>query len=275
MTHVHRDDDGFTLVELLVAMALSLVVLLAVLTSLDLFTKSAGGQTRTTDANAQVRAAMDRAVNDLRGAAVIRSAQASDLVYSVTETTGTRTERLCLSSALLLYRETSTTTTTASSACGSPETGWTVARLSTLPASAASGFTYDGASSSSTPATIKTVGLTFSAVASGNGLSSTSTLRASATLRRAAGTLPLTADDIAETCTSTGALLTLGATAANSLGLGTLSVTYRTAAGVLLGSATGTSGVAIASSATASTIVATITDASGNSTTVQKDGPCG
>lgn len=271
MTHRPRRDDGFTVVELLVAMTLTVVVLLAVLTSLDLFTKSAGGQTRATDANAQVRAAMDRAVNDLRGAAVIRSAQATDLVYSVTETTGTRTERLCLSSGLLLYRATSTTTTTATSACGSPDTGWTVARLSTLPASTASGFTYDGASSSNSPATVRTVGLTFSAVASGNGLSSTSTLRASATLRRAAGTLALTSDAITPTCNGSGALLSLDA--ATTSGLGVLNVTYKTSAGVVLGSTSGASTLQIATGITA--LVATVTDAAGNSTTLQKTVECG
>jgi prepilin-type N-terminal cleavage/methylation domain-containing protein len=270
MRSEHR-DDGFTLVELLVAMVLSLVVLLATLTSLDLFTKTAGGQTRTTDANTQVRAAMDRAVTDLRGAAQIRIAQGTDLVYSVTETTGTRTERLCLSSALLLYRASSTTTTTATSACGSPDPGWTVVRLSALPASSATAFTYDGASSAATPATVKSVGLTLSLVASGNGLSSTSTLRASATLRRAAGTLPLTGDAIVRTCNPSGALLSLDAAATG--GLGVLNVTYRTSTGVLLGTTSGASTLQIAAGVTA--LVATVTDAAGSTTTLQQTVACG
>jgi prepilin-type N-terminal cleavage/methylation domain-containing protein len=269
----HRDpagQAGFTVVELMVAMTLSLVVLLAVLQTLDVFTKSAGGQSRATDANDQVRRAMDRVVNDLRGAAVIRTAAATDLVYSVAETTGTRTERLCLSGTLLLYRASSTTKTVPTSACGTPDAGWTLARVANLPATSATAFSYDGAASSATPATVKSVGLTLSLSAAGNGLTSTSTLRASATLRRAAGTLPLTGDAVVPVCNQSGALLTLDAAATG--GLGALNVTYRTAAGVLLGSATGSSSVQISTGVTA--LVATITDAAGVSTTVQKTVEC-
>jgi prepilin-type N-terminal cleavage/methylation domain-containing protein len=269
----HHDPDGqagFTVVELMVAMVLSVVVMLVVLQSLDIFTKSAGGQTRTTDANAQVRQAMDRVVNDLRGAAVIRTAAATDLVYSVTETTGTRTERLCLSGALLLYRASSTTKTVPTSACGAADTGWSIARVATLPATSATAFTYDGAAASATPSTIKSVGLTFSLDASANGQTSTSVLRASATLRRASGTLPLTSDAISTTCTPSGPLLSLDATAAG--GLGTLAVTYRTTAGVVLGSTSGTSTLQISTGVTA--LIATITDAAGVTTSVQKTVEC-
>ncbi|MCW2957482.1 MAG: hypothetical protein JWP18_285 [Solirubrobacterales bacterium] len=276
MRDAHRHDDtdgqaGFTLVELMVAMTLSLVVLLAALQTLDVFTKSAGGQTRATDANAQVRGAMDRVVNDLRGAAVIRTAAATDLVYSVTQTTGTRTERLCLSSALLLYRASSTTQTVPTSACGTPDAGWSLARVATLPATAATAFDYDGAASSATPATVKSVGLTLSLSAAGNGLTSTSTLRASATLRRAAGTLAVTSDAIDATCNSSGALLKLDATATG--GLGMLGVTYRTTAGVVLGTTSGSSSLQIATGVTA--LVATITDSAGVTTSVQKTVECG
>lgn len=280
-THRRRSRDagggesGFTVIELLVAMALSVGVMLVALQSLDLFTKTSGQQTRATDANTQVRAAMDRVVNDLRGAAMLRGAGPTDLVYSVMETTGVRTERLCLSSGLLLYRATSMSTTSATSACGTTDAGWSVARVSTLPATSATAFTYDGAASSASPATVRSVGLSLGLSAAGNGETSTSVLRAGATVRRAAGTLPLTSDDVVPTCNAAGVLLTLSAAATSSPGLGTLGVTYRNTAGALLGSTTGTSGVQLASAAAAATIVATITDTTGASTTVERTLACG
>lgn len=67
MLQTARQEDGFTLVELLVAMSISLIVLFATLQSLDLFSSNAASQTRVTDANDQARMTMDRIVRDLAG----------------------------------------------------------------------------------------------------------------------------------------------------------------------------------------------------------------
>ena len=76
-------EDGFTLVEVLVAMLISTIVLLATLQSVDLFTTNAAQQTRDTDANGQLRLVMDRTVRDLRSSSQILKAAANDLVYAV------------------------------------------------------------------------------------------------------------------------------------------------------------------------------------------------
>ena len=94
-------------------------------------------------------------------------------------------------------------------------------------------FTYDGATSSATPATVKNVGLTFSLDASGGGKTASSTLKASAA-RRSAGTLPITHDDLDATCNASGALLSLGVSLAD---YGALTVTYASTGGISLGTA--------------------------------------
>ena len=71
MSHTLRDERGFTLPELLVAMTLTLVVLFATLQTLDVFSSNVAEQTRITDANDQVRSTMARAVADLRGASAV------------------------------------------------------------------------------------------------------------------------------------------------------------------------------------------------------------
>ena len=57
------DERGFTLVELLVAMTMSILILFGILNTLDNFSSNAARQTRVTDANDQVRKAMDRIVS--------------------------------------------------------------------------------------------------------------------------------------------------------------------------------------------------------------------
>jgi prepilin-type N-terminal cleavage/methylation domain-containing protein len=61
-----RRDDGFTLVELLVAMAVSLVVFSATLTILDSFLHQSAAATKRLDAQDRARLAVDRIVRDLR-----------------------------------------------------------------------------------------------------------------------------------------------------------------------------------------------------------------
>lgn len=266
---IRRRDDGFTLVELLVAITISLVVLLATLSSFDAFSSNAAQQTRATDGNSQVRSIMDRTVRDLRSASVILKSQAADLVYAVAQTptapatTSSRVVRLCVSGNQLYG-----SSTTAAGAPTVPVAACnTGGKLATLKSTANTAFTYDGASSSATPALVRNVGLTFSLDTSGAGRTGSSTLRASAA-RRAAGTLATGPDPIVPICNSSGALLSLSA----SLGdLGPLTVTYANDGGVSLGTPTGTT-LQIPPGITH--VVATITNAVGATNIVRKDVEC-
>lgn len=264
-------DDGFTLIELLVAMVLSLIVLLATLQTFDAFNSSAAQQTRQTNANDRARATMDRVVDDLRGAAVIRTAAATDLVYSVALTSGTRTERLCVANGVL-WESSSTSSTVPGTACGTAGTGWTQSNVATVPATTTTGFTYDGATSSVTPATVRSVGLTFNIDASGGGKTASSTLIGSASLRRTTGQIPLTDSDITVTCTASGPLLSLSAAAAGSVSaLGLLGVNYAASGGISL-NAVGSSPVQLPKTVTR--VVAKVTDSLGVTTTLVKDVQC-
>ncbi|MBA3748258.1 MAG: prepilin-type N-terminal cleavage/methylation domain-containing protein [Solirubrobacterales bacterium] len=262
----HR-DEGFTLVELLVGITVSMIVLLATLTSLDMFSSNAAQQTRITDANDQVRFVMDSTVTDLRGASVILNAGATDLAYSVpASSTTSRVERLCVASDQLYGSSTVVTgaPTAPTAACS------TGTKIATLKTTANTAFTYDGASASATPALVKNVGLTFSLDASQAGRTAISTLRASAA-RRSAGTLPVGPGDIVPVCNASGALLTLSVSAADAASLGPLTVTYATSGGVSLGTTTGTS-LQIAAGITS--VVATVTNALGATNTISKDVEC-
>jgi prepilin-type N-terminal cleavage/methylation domain-containing protein len=256
-----RSEDGFTLIELLVGMVISLILLLATLQSFDLFTRTAAHQTRVTDANDQVRFTMDRTVSDLRGASVITNAAATDLTYTVAEPAGLRTVRLCLASGDL-YRSSTVAPATPPAACSA---GTKIAALK----STNTAFTYDGASSSATPADVKDVGLTFSLDATTGSKTTTSTLQASAA-RRSSGTLPIVKDsDIRATCDSTGTLLSLNVSA---LGLGPLSVTFTTSTGLTL-TATDTSTVHIPGGG-AVTVTAAVTNSLGATKILQRSVEC-
>ncbi len=262
-----RNDDGFTLPEVLVAMLLSTIILLATLQSLDLFTTNAAQQTRDTDANAQVRRVMDRTVRDLRDASTLLKATASDLVYTVPETGGTRVERLCVA-ATDLYASSTTSATpvlpTAACAAGT--------RVANLKSTAKTAFTYDGAASAASLTTVKNVGITLSLDASGGGKTSSSTLQASAARRSSAG-LPLTDADIVPICTATGALLNLSA---DIPGVAGMTVTYNYN-GNVSGAVTvaGTAPATLTLPKALTTIVATVTDSLGVTNTLQKDVQCG
>lgn len=267
--HSLRGEDGFMLVELLVAMSISLIVLLAALMSLDVFASNAAQQARHTDANDQVRAAMDEAVADLRGASAVLRASATDLVYYVPETATTnRIERLCVSSANVLYTSSTVTSGTPSAPAGA--CGAAGHNIGTRLTTASTAFTYDGASSAATPALVKNVGISFSLSSSGGGKTGSSVLKASAA-RRSSGTLPITDADLNSGCNGAGALLSLSANIPNVAGL---SVTYSTTAGATLAVTTGTNVANITLPSTTTTIVATVTDALGVTNTIQKDVTC-
>ncbi|MEJ7785771.1 MAG: prepilin-type N-terminal cleavage/methylation domain-containing protein [Solirubrobacteraceae bacterium] len=265
---IRSRDDGFTLVELLVGITVSLVVLLATLTSLDAFSSNAAHQTRVTDANDQVRSVMDRTVTDLRGASLILKAGATDLAYAVPmSSTTTRVERLCVSPAFGLYGSSTPDDATPTAPTADCDTG---TKIASLQSTANTAFSYDGATASATPALVKNVGLTFSLDATQAGKTATSTLRASAA-RRSAGTLPTTPDDVVPICNAGGALLTLSVNAAGAASLGPLTVTYATATGVSLGTPSGTS-LQIPPGITR--VVARITDAAGVTNEIEKDIEC-
>ena len=171
LAKLRRQDDGFTLVEVLVGMSIAIIVLFATLQSLDLFTSNANQQTRVTDANDQVRRTMDRTVRDLRGASLIVRASSTDLVYYVPEPTGVRMERLCVTSDDLYYASLVAATAPAAPTAGCA----TGTKVATLRSTTSTAFTYDGASTSATPGTVKNVGITFSLDASGGGRTATST----------------------------------------------------------------------------------------------------
>jgi prepilin-type N-terminal cleavage/methylation domain-containing protein len=266
--HDLHAEDGFTLIELLTAMVISTVLLLAVLQVFDRFNSGVGQQTRITDANEQARSTVDRVVRDLRQAATIKRADANDLWYSVAEAGGaTRSERICLAASGYTYGATTSGATNPGTACPSSGSGWTSAKLGqrrSLNSTADPLFRYD-----STDITkVKAVGLTFNVDASGGGRNSSSTLRASAVVRRAAGLLAISDDDLDDKCLSSGAQLQLDLSGLPLLGA--VSVTYASDGGVSLGSGLGP----ITVPAGITTVIATITDAAGVTRTISRDLNC-
>ncbi len=263
-------EAGFTLVELIVVMSLSMVVLFGVFTMFDSFSSDSARQLRVTDANDQARRVVDDAVRDLRHASAIVRNGANDLVYSVADpTSGSRAQRICLSSAGDVYVARATPAAAPDTACPTAASGWTSAKLASRPSANTAAdpiFRYD-----TTDATkVKAVGITLSLDTSGAGKTNRpSTLRSSAVVRRVASILQFTDEDLQVDCQNSGALLNLSVT-----GLGAVSpvtVTYATTGGIALG--TGLINVPIPAGVTQ--VVATITDALGVTKTVTKDITCG
>jgi Tfp pilus assembly protein PilW len=145
----HASEDGFTLVELLVAMTLGIVVLLATLQAGDLLRTGQQKSSRLTDAQEQSRAVMRTMTTELRQArgpaanvspvASTNAASRSDLVAAVYLPDGsTGWVRYCVTSdgqSLLRGQATDATGTAASpptpGACatGTTANGWTYAAL--------------------------------------------------------------------------------------------------------------------------------------------------
>jgi prepilin-type N-terminal cleavage/methylation domain-containing protein len=269
---VHRRDDGFTLVEILVAMTISLLVLFAVLTTLDIFDSTAGQQSRDTDANERIRSTVDATVRDLRSAASVTRAQPNDLVYAVpASSTASTYRRLCLDPSGRLSAGESKTVADPGPSCPSTVSGWTggrIAEMKALNGASRPMFDYDGAASSSAPGKVRAVGISISLDSGAAGRKGSSTLRASAVVRRTAGLLAVDASDIDVACTPTGPQLSLGVDV--PLALGPVSVTYASDGGLALGTGLGT----IPVPAGVTTVLATITDALGVTTTIRKPVTC-
>ena len=248
-------DAGFTLVELIVAMMLSVLVLLAILTTLDGFSSNVSRQARKTDANEQVRKAMDRIVTDLRQAASIVRADSNDLIYTVADSSSvTRYERVCLDASSRLWRTTTTTPITLpTSTCGTAGSGTgKIAALVSSNSSANPIFRYN----STVLSEVRSVGLTFALNAGTRGRTDVSTLRASTFVRRQSeASLALPPNPISTSCSSTGQpTLTLAASA------GSATVSYVDVTGSPVGTtASAGTGVVLPVTTNSTTIVANIT----------------
>ncbi|HEX7291608.1 MAG TPA: prepilin-type N-terminal cleavage/methylation domain-containing protein [Conexibacter sp.] len=104
-----RRQDGFTLVELLVAMVASLIVFSATLTILDSYMRQSAAATKRLDAQDRARLAVDRIVRDLRNVSsplttpkLLERATPYDLVFQTIGTpsganvSGIRRVRYCI-----------------------------------------------------------------------------------------------------------------------------------------------------------------------------------
>ena len=144
-----RDDDaGFTLVELLIAMSLSLVILTATLAVFARMERGTRDNQQLNDAHAQVRVATDALARRLRNLASpdensqqpLERATSQDLIFRTVSATGSATDtnpenvernRFCLRAsdgALLMQRQTGDQVVSApppaDTAC--PGTGWEI-----------------------------------------------------------------------------------------------------------------------------------------------------
>jgi prepilin-type N-terminal cleavage/methylation domain-containing protein len=107
--NILRREHGFTLIEGLVAMAISVVVFGATLTVLDVYMRQSNGVTERFDAQNQARVAVDRIVRQLRNVAspltspkLLERATPYDLVFQTigsskgANTAGTERVRYCI-----------------------------------------------------------------------------------------------------------------------------------------------------------------------------------
>lgn len=126
-------EDGFTLVELLVVLALSVVVMGATFTTFTQFEQTTGSNQRQNEAQDQVRVGLSGLARELRNLAsptnalpeaVVR-AQPADLVFQSVSSSATRRVRYCLdSTARRLWRQVQFTPFSAPSASACPDVAW-------------------------------------------------------------------------------------------------------------------------------------------------------
>jgi type II secretory pathway component PulJ len=146
--HRWRADDGFTVVELTLAMALMIVVMSATLSVLDIFASTTQRNRTLASEVDDARIAMDQLAHELRNAtaytttanpsqgALLR-ASAFDIVIKEVDPVGSSTSanqyavesvRYCLdTTGNVLYRQTTSGAVTPTTAC--PDTTWTTSPL--------------------------------------------------------------------------------------------------------------------------------------------------
>jgi type II secretory pathway pseudopilin PulG len=157
LRHPHRlaSEEGFTLVELLVAMTVSIIVLLATLGALDAFNNGVAVNNRLTDASDTARREVAEMIRVLRdgGAptpvsgsqpATVVQAGANDLVFlsrswpgeSGTGSTSNHVERYCLNTTTRTLwfdglKAGTSGSATPGAACPSAASGWTSSAIAT------------------------------------------------------------------------------------------------------------------------------------------------
>lgn len=148
-----RDEQGFSLVELLVAMTVGMFILLATLASFDAFSRGVDDSSRLVDAQDGNRRELSTIVQILREAgapdpvagqqqSTVISASPLDVVFrstswpgeSATGITGLHVQRLCVNQTTKVLwfeglRAGTAGSSTPGSACPTSETGWTRTKL--------------------------------------------------------------------------------------------------------------------------------------------------
>lgn len=268
-----REEDGFTLMELLASMAVLVLVLAAVLGAFEAFSTQTQANTKLTSAQDTVRREVDAMTRMARNAtpvgaqldAITRPATASSVndvifgTYGVDNSTTPRFVRYCVNTITRsLWREQSPNTTGADPGGACPSAGaWTrsrilngtVANTATTPA-----FTVDAAR--------RAIGIDLRIDGGATSGSRPVVLRSAAYLRSASGRAPnLAASDIIVTC-STNAT-TGKKTALLSLGAGIGAAQQVTAEYVVNGVLAGSSSAVKIAADSAVTVGVTITNALG------------
>lgn len=286
-----RDEHGFTLVELLTAMACGLIVLFAAMAAFDGFQRGVASSNRLTSSEDAGRHALARMVAVVRNAgapsptsgaqpAAVTRAQPNDLVFrstawpgaSGTGSTGTHMQRLCLDTASKTVwfdglQAGTAGPTDPGTACPSQAPGWTHKAMATkVLNSDASGKTLFRL-----PATtpVRSVGLRLLLEHGTVQQSQALELNSGGVLRGALASA-VTPGDIGTDCTSDGsgkALLSLNLSGGAGSGGLTLSATNAIAVGptkLLVNAAAGTT----------TSVALTVTDALGLQTLLTKPVTC-
>lgn len=131
-----RDESGFTLPELLVAMTVFVIILLATLSVFDQSSKVSAANMKQNDSVEESRVAIDQVVRQLRNLAsptnavqsTIDTATKYDLMFQTDDPTKTWV-RYCLTGSRLYYGFTAAGSLTASEKAACPGSGWPAGNL--------------------------------------------------------------------------------------------------------------------------------------------------
>jgi type II secretory pathway component PulJ len=123
--HIARDERGISVVELAIASALSLVILLSLLMTLDTGTKTERGQQARNEAMLDLRQTMGRITKDTRQALSLSTASTRNKIDMVTFVSGARERVVFELAAGSITRKTCDASTI--TACTLPTTGYRLA----------------------------------------------------------------------------------------------------------------------------------------------------